>query len=280
MARSVNEIQQEIISLVQATPELAEASSTSKRAIWRLWTYVVAVTINLYEQLQDLFRTEVESIVALSAPQTPQWVQDRVFKFQYSATDPQVIQLIDLVPQYPNVNPALRIVTRCSVKTNLSGRVNIKAAKSEPPAPLDSLEIDALQSYINVIGVAGINYAVVSSDSDKLYIEADIYYIGSYSAVISANVIASIESYLSTLPFDGSMKLLDLEIAIRNTVGVNDVFFKNVKARKDSTPLSGASALVLNNTVISRQWPTVSGYIVGETTSGSTLADTLNFIAE
>lgn len=280
MARSVNEIQQSIINLVQATPELAEASSTSKRAIWRLWTYVVAVTINLYEQLQDLFRTEVESIVALSAPQTPQWVQDRVFRFQYSATDPQVVQLIDLVPQYPVVNPALNIVTRCSVKTNLSGRVNIKVAKSEPPEPLITAEVDALQSYINVIGVAGINYAVVSSESDKLFIEADIFYIGSYSAVISANVIATVDTYLSTLPFDGSMKLLDLEIAIRNTVGVNDVLFRNIKARKDTTALSGATSLVLNNTVISRQWPTVSGYIVGETTSGSTLADTLTFIAE
>ena len=280
MARSVNEIQQSIINLVQVTPELAEANSTSKRAIWRLWTYIVAVVINLTEQLQDLFKAEVEQIVALSAPQTPQWIQDKVFKFQYSATDPQVIQLIDLVPQYPVINSALCIITRCSVKTTIAGRVLIKVAKSEPPAPIDSSELSALQSYVDLLGVAGINYDVVSTESDKLSIYADIYYNGSYSSVISANVISTIESYLSTLPFDGSMKLLDLEIAIRNTTGVNDIVFKNVRARTDSTPYSSGTYLVQNSTVLSRQWPTVSGYIVGETESGYTLADTLTFIPE
>ena len=88
MARTIDDIQQQIITNVQATPELAGATSTSKRAIWRLWTYVVAVAINLFEQLQDVFLAQSESIVALSAPQTPQWVQDRAFKFQYDAANP------------------------------------------------------------------------------------------------------------------------------------------------------------------------------------------------
>lgn len=280
MARSINEIQQSIIATVQATPELAAASSTSKRAIWRLWTYVVAVAINFLEQLNDIFKAEVESIVSLAAPQTAQWLQDKVFKFQYSTTDPQIIQLIDLVPQYPTVNSALRIVSRCSVKKTIINTVLVKAAKETPPTPLDSLEIDALQSYIDIIGVAGINYVIESKDSDKLYIQADIYYNGSYSSVISSTVITSIENYLAAIPFDGLVKLLDLEIAIRNTIGVNDVVFKNVKARPDTLPLSSATYLVLNSTVVSRQFPTISGYIVGETTVGSTLADTLTFIAE
>jgi hypothetical protein len=240
----------------------------------------VASAIAIFEQLLDVFRANVETIVSLSAPQTPQWVQDRVFKFQYSATTPQIIQLIDLIPQYTLVDEELKIITRCSVKTALAGRVNVKVAKEEPPTPLDSLELSALQSYVTTIGVAGIDYIVTSTDSDKLSIEADIFYNGSYSSVISDNVIASVTTFLSTIPFDGSLKLIDLEIAIRNTAGVNDVLFHNILARKDSVPIAGATYLIQNNTVLSRQWPTISGYIVPETTSGSTLADTLNFIAE
>jgi hypothetical protein len=280
MARSINEIQATIIANVQAQPELAAASSTSKRAIWRLWTYVVAVAINFLEQLMDIFQTEVEATVALSAPQTAQWVQDRVLRFQYDATNPQIVQLINLVPEYPVVDPALRIVTRCSVKSNLSNQVSIKVAKDEPPIPLVISEVSALQSYIDIIGVAGVDYLVTSTASDKFYIDADIFYNGQYSAVIQSNVISTIEAFFAAIPFDGTVKLLDLEIAIRNTLGVSDVVFNNVRARRDSDALATATYLVQNNELISRLWPTISGYVVGETTVGNTLADTLTFIPE
>ena len=280
MARSVDEIQQGIIANVQATPELAAASSTSKRAIWRLWTYVVAVAINLLEQLMDIFQSEVESTVALAAPQTPQWLQDRVFKFQYSATNPQVIQLINFVPTYPVVDASLRIVTRCSVRTTIANQVLIKVAKSEPPVALAVGEVSALQSYVTTLGVAGVNYVVSSAASDKLYIQAQIFYQGQYNSVITANVIAAIDAYLGSIPFDGTLRLSDLEIAIKSVTGVNDCVFQNVSARGDSTPFGTGTSLVVSNAVVLRLWNTQAGYIVGETTSGSTLADTLTFIAE
>jgi hypothetical protein len=228
----------------------------------------------------DIFQTEVEATVALSAPQTAQWVQDRVLKFQYSATDPQIVQLINLVPEYPVVDPELRIVTRCSVKSTISNQVSIKVAKDEPPTPLVVGELSALQSYVDIIGVAGVEYLVTSTASDKIFIDADVYYNGQYSAVIQTNVINTITNFLAAIPFDGVVKLLDLEIAIRNTLGVNDVVFNNIRARKDSTALASATYLVENNELIARQWPTISGYIVGETTAGNTLANTLTFIPE
>lgn len=280
MARSVQEIQQAIINDVQATPELAAANSTSKRAIWRLWTFVVAVAINILEQLQDLFKKEVEAKIALSAPATPQWVQDKVFKFQYDAANPQIVQLIDLIPQYPTINPDLRIVTRCSVRSTVSNQVTIKVAKEEPPTALTSGEINALQDYINTLGVAGIRYSVESSLSDKLFVDADVFYQGQFSSIISDRVVAAIEGFLASIPFDGQMKVSDLILAIRNVQGVNDVVLNNVKARKDGDALPLATPLVTGNTLAIPIWNTVSGYIIGETTSGNTLADTLTFVAQ
>lgn len=280
MARSVDEIQAGIIANVQGQPELAGASSTSKRAIWRLWTYVVAVAINLLEQLMDIFIVNAERIVSLAAPQTPQWVQDKVLKFQYSATNPQVVQLIDFIPQYPVVDEALRIVTRCSVRTTLANQVGIKVAKSEPPAPLSVGEVAALQDYIDTIGVAGVQYNVTSGNSDKLYVFAVVYYQGQFSSVIKANVVASIETYLANIPFDGTLLLSDLEIAIKGVDGVNDVVFSEVSARADTTPWGSGTPLVTGLAVVSRLWTTKSGYIVGETTPGNTLNDSLTFIAE
>lgn len=281
MARTVNEIQAELIANVQADSVLStQLTSTSRRAIWRLWTFVFAVSIAILEQLMDVFKSQIEGIVAIAAPQTPQWLQAKIFEFQYSATDPQVIQLIDLVPQYPVVNTDLRIVTRCSVKTSLAGSVAIKVAKGATPEPLAFNEISALQSYVQSIGVAGIFYSIISSDSDKIYIAADIYYNGAYSAVIQDRVIASINTYLSELPFDGTLKLTDLEFAIKNTTGISDVVFKNVIARANSTPIGLGTFLVTDNQYVGRVWPTISGYITPETNAGYTLPETLNFIAE
>jgi hypothetical protein len=280
MARTVADIQQEIITYKQNQPDLAGLTSNSKRAIWYLWTFVVASAIAILEQLQDIFIANTEAIVYLAAPQTAQWLQDRVFKFQYDATTPQVLQLIDLVPQYPVVDANKRIVTRCSVTSNLTNKVLVKVAKGTTPQVLTSPEIAALQNYVETLGVAGIKYVVSSTNSDKIYIQAQVYFAGAYSAIIQANVIAAINAYLGALPFNGILKLSDLEIVIRNTQGVNDVIFNNVKARRDIDALSAATSLVLNNTVISKQWSTIAGYIVGETTSSNTLADTLTFIAE
>jgi len=280
MARSVSEIQNSIITDVQNTPELAGASSTSKRAIWRLWTYIVAVAINLLEQLMDIYQSEIELTVALAAPQTPQWLQDKVFKFQYSATNPQVIQLINFVPIYPIIDASLRIVTRCSVRTTIANQVLIKVAKSEPPLALSVGEVSALQSYVTTLGVAGVNFVVSSAASDKLYVQAQIFYQGQYNSIIQASVVTAIEAYLGSIPFDGTLRLSDLEIAIKSVIGVNDCVFQNVSARSDSTSFGSGTSLVVTNAVVLRLWNTLAGYVVGETTSGSTLNDSLTFIAE
>ena len=278
MARSISEIESQIVSDVKSN--IPELTSTSKRSIWGLWCYVYALCISTFEQLLDIFKSNTENTVANAIPLTAQWLQNKVFEFQYDATNPQVLQLINFVPQYSVINTSLRIVSRCSVKTDISNIVKIKVATGNTPAALSSLQISALQSYINTLGTAGIKYIVTSTNSDKIYIAADIYYQGVYSSVISANVIAAINNYFSSIPFDGAVKLSDLENAIRNTTGVNDCVLKNVSARADSTTFGSGTDLILNNQLIGRIWNTVSGYIVPETTTGNTLADTLNFIAE
>jgi hypothetical protein len=71
-----------------------------------------------------------------------------------------------------------------------------------------------------------------------------------------------------------------MKMAIRAVSGVNDVFFKNVSARSNGTAFGSGTALVINNTLASRYWPTLSGYAVTEDTAGETPADKLNFISE
>lgn len=281
MARTIAEIQQQILSNVAGDATLSPLmTSTSKRAIYNLWAFIVAVAIAVFEQILDVFKSTVEATVAKGSPSSAPWLQNQVLLFQYSSVTPQVVQLIDFAPAYPVVDPLLRIVTRASVTSDLSNSVIIKAAKSDPPEALDPLEIAALQSYINLVGAAGITYVVRSTDPDRLYVNATVFYSGLYSSVIQANVITAISSYLANLPFNGSLKITDIEQAIRGVPGVNDVILKNIKARSESVVFADGTFLVLDNATVARLWPTQAGYIIQEDTAGQTFADSLLFIPE
>lgn len=281
MARDISTIQQSMLDAAAADDVLAsQMTSTSKRAIYRLWTFIVATACGVMEQLWDAFQADTELAISKAPPGSPAWLQDQVFKFQYSATSPQVIQLINFAPQYPIVDPTLRIITRCSVTTDISNNVTIKVATGDTPGPLDGPQLVALSSYINAIGVAGPTYNTISNDADRLYLQADIYYKGLFSSVIKSNVILAIANYLAGIPFNGRIKVSDLELAIKAVTGVEDVVFKNVVARANATAFGSGTALISNNSVASRYWPTLAGYAISEDTAGQTLSDTLNFISE
>jgi hypothetical protein len=278
MARTIEQIQASIIADIQATPELSGLSG-SNRAIWRLFSYVVAVAILLLEQIIDVFKSETETKIASAIPNTSNWLTSKVFQFQYSATNPQIVQLENLIASYPVVDSSLQIISRCSVVTTLSNKVLIKVAKQEPPIALTSGELSALQGYVNTIGVAGVTYNCISQDADRVYINADIFYEGQYSATIQGTVINAINTFLASLPFNGQLKISDLELAIRNTTGVNDILINDIKVRGNSVTFANGTYLIQNKTTISRLFPTISGYVVEEDTTGQTFADSLNFIS-
>jgi len=276
MARKLEQIQSSIEADIQAQPELATTlTSTSRRSIWRLFAFVQASAILLLEQIIDVFKAENEIKISKAIPATTSWITKRVFDFQYSSGTPQVVQLVDFAPAYPVIDESLKIITRCSVVTTITNQVIIKTAKADPPVALSSPELVSLQSYVNTIGIAGINYVCQSLDADRIYIDAEVYYDGQYSTVIQGTVNNAINLFLSSLPFNGQLKISDLEIAIRNVIGVNDVLIKNVKARDNGTAFSSATFLVQNNTVISRLFPTIAGYVVLE----DSVANNLVFIA-
>ena len=260
-----------------------DPTTWSKRNKLRQICFTVAVCQALLEQLQDLFQQRIEETAAKAPAASAPWVQDKMFKFQYSATDPQIIALVNTVPTYPVVDPALRIITACSVISTVSNETQIKVAKRNPFIALSAPEISAAQGYINIIGVAGINYVVVSLSSDKLYIAADIYYQGQYASVIKPKVISAIEAWFidrATNNFNGAVDMADLEGIINNVPGVNDVVLKNVRGRADTDLFSAGIDLILNTQVLQRKWQTQAGYIGSETDFGHTLLDSLNFIAE
>jgi len=292
MARSVEQVNTQIVSTLiaqfAAVGITIDSTKWSKRNIMRLFCYTFAICTAYVEQLSDALKTSIEQTASRAAAANALWIQLKMFEFQYSATNPQVLQLINTIPQYPVVDETLRIITACSVTSTAPNEVTIKVASGVatslvPFFPLDAPQIAAAQSYINLLGTAGINYTIISLDADKLYIDADVYYSGQYSSVIQDSVITAITTFLHNLSianFNGALKMTDLENVIRSVAGVNDVVMNNVRIRENSSVFAAGVDLIVNKTTLQRLWNPIAGYIEQETTSGKTFADTLNFIAE
>lgn len=280
MARSIAQIQAEMDNEQALQTGLSGLNSPSQTAIYTLWKYIISSSIWAHEKLWDIFKAELEEIVTNAPVGTDGWVQAQALKFQYSATDPQVISLVNFVPTYSIVDEDLRIITRCSVKTLPSKVVSIKVAKSDPPSALSSTELSSFRGYLDDISFAGVQYNAVSLASDKLYLDAEVFYNGQYSTVISDNVISAINEYLSNIPFDGYVRVSALYDAIQNVEGVTDVIINDMAIRADATAFGSKTYLVQNNATIFNKYPTFAGYVVEETTVSNTFVDKLTFTPE
>lgn len=280
MARSTDTIIAEMDDAQATETSLSTLNSPSQTAIYTLWKSITAMVINFLEQLWDIYKTDIETVIASGAVGSDAWLQAQILKFQYSATVPQIVTLVDFAPAYGTVDTSLRLITRSSVKTMVNKTISVKVAKEEPPVALSATELSSLKGYLSDIGFAGTQTNTFSYDSDKLYLVANIYYNGQYSSVISATVIEAIENYFANIPFDGTIKLLTLEDYIQNVPGVTDVVIVDCALRADTTAFASKTYLVSASTTIYPTYPLFAGYVVGETTASNTLADTLVFIAQ
>jgi len=280
MARSTAEIKNQMVAEKNLQSNLSGFTSNSQTSRWGLFLWVVAQTINIFEQLLDVFKGEVEAIQAEAKPGTEAWVRWMVRKFQYDAAVPQVAQLntSTLVVEYPVVNTTFQIITRAATQITSNKTVLIKVAKSDPPIPLAAGEVTSLQSYVSTWGIAGVNYSIVNEPADKIEVVATIFYDGQYNAVIQASVEDALTNYLAQLEFNGIISVQDVTDAIQAVDGVLDVNLAQIKVRRDSISYANGTMLYQLSTGINGvQYQTYAGYIVEETTATHTFADTLTY---
>lgn len=278
MARDITVIQAEIITAVQADPNLVGLTSPSAVALWRLWTRIIAASLETEEQLNDLFRLEMEQLAREAVPGTADWLQKRVLEFQYNALSPQLVTVIDGKATYSTIDPSLRIVTRAAVKEQSNLRVLVKAAKDDGVGGFDPLtgpELLALTGYLDAIGFVGIPIDTISRPADRVRLASlEVYYQRQFDAsVVQAAVIAAIDDYLKNLSvdnFDGVLVRTDFIDAIQAVEGVvtlNDNGLNPI-VRPFSTPAPGGTSILIQNEV-------QAGYAISEDTPGFKISDVI-----
>lgn len=286
MARTLAEIYEEIVAYKDSkaplttlqpaadteTQLMSDLDSDSKVAIWRLWAYITAAAIYTHEVLWDLFRNEVEDTAAAAHTGTARWYRDQLLVFQYG--DALVYDSDTGKYGYATITPANRIVKQAAVIEGNNGVVVFKAAKdnSGDLAGLTTMEKDSLESYIRKIRFAGTRFVLVTGDGDYIRITAEIYFDAVITeATVQTNVEAAIKAYVEGLPFNGEFLISKLEDAIQAVTGVNDVVISLVETKQEPAD---------TYFTISRAYVPQYGYFRFDATPGSTLADTITYVAQ
>lgn len=248
--RTVEEIQSSILAEKANQPDLAGLTSGSGTAIYRLWAYVVAVSINLFEQLLEVFKVEVNDAIDRNIWGTSRWYVEIAKKFQVGDS---MVELPGNNP-YEVVDEVKQIVTRASFREG-GGVLTLKVAKGDvnTPEALSAAEKAQFGAYINKIKAAGTEINVISLGADSLIFDSvSVTYNAVFSeAAISTNVEQAIKSFLFDVPFDGVLYKNKLVEAIEDVEGVINVDVDNAIIRA----VQGA-----NSTLLGTSYEMIAGY--------------------
>lgn len=221
MAQSISDIETQILTEKANHTELDGLNSTSTVAIWRLLVTVFATVVVLFQQVMDLFKSDIQTIINSNDYGTDPWWQQKILAFQFG----DVLSFINNRFQYAAVNPANQIVAYVAI-SSVGGRVQIKAAGSSGgvPAVLNNTQFNALLAYCQQIRPAGVRFTLISLAADTLKLYLNVYYNAQANlATVQPAVEAAINSYLATLyttRFDGSITVDGLINAVQAVPGV------------------------------------------------------------
>jgi len=252
MARTINQILDEMLlekqtmatlSTLQPNIDntqtlLADLTTASKVAVWRLMFFVIAFGIWMHEKRFDDHVAWIEERALQLKIGSVQWYHARALEFQYG--DALVLQA-DGEYQYAAVNEALRIVKLVSVN-EIGGQLFLKVAKLDgagTPEPLTTLELDAFIAYMQKLKFAGVIITCVSRVPDLLRVQYRVYVdplvINANGELISNTSIKPIETaitdYCKGLPFNGVFSITELTDKIQQVEGVVNPVYENASAQ-------------------------------------------------
>jgi len=261
MARSIEEIKNEILQDKISRPELDGLNSTSQTAEWLLWVDVIANAIYTEESFIDQLKAEIDQKIDEQQSGTASWYQTKCFEFQLGDD-------LQNDGTYAVIDETKQIITRASVTENDTGVLLIKVAKGSVgnETQLDSSELSQFAEYIEKIKFAGTQVSVISLNADEMRITGTIYYDPIFSVTqIQERVRTSLETYIeSEIPFNGIILYNTIVDVLQRVDGVYDINLSELMIRA-----SGA------DNIVTISYQLASGYVKESTTAGESFEDTL-----
>ncbi|CAA0260744.1 hypothetical protein [Tenacibaculum maritimum] len=254
MARTIEEIQSEMLTAKENKIELAElkdttkitslfqkfwnytfgtSRSTSRVAIWRLWVYVVSFCIWTLEILFDKHTHDIDQKLSSLKPHTLRWYRNKALAFQYGFNLLQDSDKFDngLVTEE---EIELSKIVKYSAVTESSdeSRLIVKIATEQNGvlSPVDTPQFNAFKAYVKEFKDAGVRITIINFLPDRLRIKMRVV---RDQLILDSNgmdrltgifpVNEAIDSFLKQLPFNGELSLQKLEAKLLSVKGVIDL---------------------------------------------------------
>ncbi len=255
MARTIEQIQQEMITAVQADATLAPLlTSTSKVAVWRGILNIVATCIWTIDKLCDILKIDIDETIAALKPHSLRWYAGKAKAFQYG------YNLVNEADYYDNTGiddttiAASKIVSYAAVVEQVRG-VRIKVAKTVGAdlAALTVGELAAFTQYMKEVKDAGVKLKITSAVADLLKLSLRIQYDPLVTNAAGARIDGTtatpvkdaIKLHLKNLPFNGVFSIQKLVDAIQAVEGVSDLNVDSVQTKYGALPFTAVNISVI-----------------------------------
>lgn len=229
MARTVEEIKSKILVNIASNPVLSALTNTSVTAIYSLLAYIVAVAINLHEQIVDGVFAEIKQYIAAMKPHTTRWYATMGKNFMFGYSLPVDTDKYDTTGLTDEEIEAAKIVKYIAViEGNRSLLIKIAKDVAGEITVFNTLEQEAFTEYIKRIKDAGIQIDIRSEEPDDIKLKYKIYYdplILDFEGkrldfTNDTPCLETLKNYLKNLPFNGLFVIEHLTDALQKTEGV------------------------------------------------------------
>jgi len=233
MARTIDDIQKQIIAAKNAQPELAALDSTSKVAVWALWAYVTAVCFWTLESLFDVHKASVDKAISEMKAHTLRWYRSKALAFQFGQALVFESDYYDNTGLTSEVVDVMKIIRQAAITENTEGTLRLKIATEvdgilSPLSRINPDQYTPFVTYMNLIKDAGVKLIIDSLPADKLMLSIDIYYdplvIDATGGRLDGSSVKPVEiavnEYLKSLPFNGEFIIAALTDKLQVTAGV------------------------------------------------------------
>lgn len=230
MARTIEQIQNEILKAKETEVSLNGLNSTSKVAIWRLWAYITAFVIWTLEKIFDEYKKEVSEALSEQKPHTARWYRNKALAFQYGFDLHSETDLFDNTGKSKEEIENSKIIKYSAVtEVETESRLIVKIATEQGGElqPISQGQKASFDAYINEIRDAGVRITTINYLPDILKFQMKIY---RDPLVLDENgqsiltgekpVEKAIKEYFKKLPFNGELVLAHLVDALQQVEGV------------------------------------------------------------
>lgn len=246
MAKSTSEIQTTIQSNFMASATLVEAykldsSKTfgeqfSNVSVEAVLIYVIAIAFNAFEQILDLFRSDIEKILEQNAICSIPWYYAKALEFQLG--DDVVFNEATKRHGYAVTDLAKQIVKFVAVRqVQVEGVTKLRFYVSKASRVMLTVsELAAFKAYMSTIGGGGIHYEFISQGETELSFALNVTYnplvidnTGNRLSGSGKPVNEAIQGYLDGIIYGGVFNRTKLADAIQAAAGVVDVVLTEVR---------------------------------------------------